>query len=294
MEKLAKGWFSEFSPERSGENPLLSWKGQAFSLKVEKVLYSSRSKYQDILIFQSESYGKVLVLDGIIQCTERDEFSYQEMMANIPLHLHPEPKKVLIIGGGDGGVAREVLKHRTIELVRLVEIDEAVIDACRTYLPRMAESFDDPRVQVHCEDGLEFLKRNKEKFDVIITDSTDPVGPGESLFGVSYYQKLKESLSEKGVIMTQAESIWLHMDLISQLVRICKTVFPVTGYCYTLVPTYPSGVIGHLVCSVNENLNAKVPLRQYDPTLGLRYYDSEVHKAAFNLPAFAKRTLENA
>ncbi|KHJ47613.1 spermidine synthase [Trichuris suis] len=271
MEKLAKGWFSEFSPESNGENPLLSWKGQAFSLKVEKVLYSSRSKYQDILIFQSESYGKVLVLDGIIQCTERDEFSYQEMMANIPLHLHPEPKK-------------------------------AVIDACRTFLPCMADSFDDPRVQVHCEDGLEFLKKNKEKFDVIITDSTDPVGPGESLFGISYYQRLKESLSEKGVIMTQGpmfrqhrpESIWLHMDLISQLIRFCKTVFPVTGYCYTMVPTYPSGVIGHLVCSVNEKLNAKVPLRQCDPSLGLRYYDSEVHKASFNLPAFAKRKLENA
>ncbi|KFD55028.1 hypothetical protein M514_04210, partial [Trichuris suis] len=294
MEKLAKGWFSEFSPESNGENPLLSWKGQAFSLKVEKVLYSSRSKYQDILIFQSESYGKVLVLDGIIQCTERDEFSYQEMMANIPLHLHPEPKKVLIIGGGDGGVAREVLKHRSVELVRVVEIDKAVIDACRTFLPCMADSFDDPRVQVHCEDGLEFLKKNKEKFDVIITDSTDPVGPGESLFGISYYQRLKESLSEKGVIMTQAESIWLHMDLISQLIRFCKTVFPVTGYCYTMVPTYPSGVIGHLVCSVNEKLNAKVPLRQCDPSLGLRYYDSEVHKASFNLPAFAKRKLENA
>uniref|UniRef100_A0A5S6QB74 PABS domain-containing protein n=1 Tax=Trichuris muris TaxID=70415 RepID=A0A5S6QB74_TRIMR len=294
MERLAKGWFSEFSPNGNGENPLLSWKGQAFSLKVENVIYSSRSKYQDILVFQSESYGRVLVLDGIIQCTERDEFSYQEMMAHVPLHLHAEPRKVLIVGGGDGGVAREVLKHSTVETVVVVEIDKEVVDACATFFPNMAASFKDPRVQVHYCDGLEFLKHKKEKFDVIITDSTDPVGPGESLFGINYYQLLKESLNEGGVVMTQAESIWLHMDLIAKLFHFCKSVFPVAAYCYTMVPTYPSGVIGHLVCSNNKNSNPKVPLRQCSPSLGCKYYDSKVHEAAFRLPVFAKKKLQSA
>ena len=146
------------------------------SLKVKEVLDHHRSDFQDILVFESENHGNVLVLDGVIQVTERDEFAYQEMIAHIPLLAHPNPKKVLVIGGGDGGVIREVARHKGIEEIIECEIDEGVIKASKKYLPSLAKGFDDPRVVVKVMDGAKFLEENQEAFDVIITDSSDPIG----------------------------------------------------------------------------------------------------------------------
>ncbi len=173
------------------------------TLRVKEVLHHEKSKYQDVLIFESTDYGKVLVLDNVIQCTERDEFSYQEMITHLAMNSHPNPKKVLVIGGGDGGVLREVVKHECVEEAVLCDIDEAVIRLSKQYLPGMAAGFEHPKVKVHIGDGFKFLDDYKDAFDVIITDSSDPEGPAEMLFKKSYFQLLYSALREGGVITTQ-------------------------------------------------------------------------------------------
>lgn len=173
------------------------------TLKVEKVLHHEKSKYQDVLIFKSTDHGNVLVLDNVIQCTERDEFSYQEMITHLAMNSHPDPKKVLVIGGGDGGVLREVIKHKSVESAILCDIDEAVIRLSKEYLPDMSASYKHPKVTTHIGDGFKFLDDRKNEFDVIITDSSDPDGPAESLFQKPYFQLLHDALREGGVITTQ-------------------------------------------------------------------------------------------
>ncbi|KAJ1961793.1 putrescine aminopropyltransferase, partial [Dimargaris xerosporica] len=167
---------------------------------VKEVLHQEKTPYQDILVFESTNHGNVLVLDGIIQCTERDEFVYQETITHVPLFAHPNPKKVLVIGGGDGGVLREIVKHDLVEEVVLCEIDEAVIRVCKKYLPAMAVGFKHPKVKVHVGDGFEYMKRNTDTFDVIITDSNDCIGPAAVLYQTSYYKLLHSALTETGMI----------------------------------------------------------------------------------------------
>ncbi|VDP07840.1 unnamed protein product [Soboliphyme baturini] len=298
MNALKSGWFSELpiSDPATGEHAALSWPGQAFSLEVEKVLCCEKS-LQDILVFESKTYGNVFVLDGVIQFTERDEFSYQEMMAHIPMFLHENPKNVLVIGGGDGGVIREVLKHSSVESVTHCEIDQKVIEVCKKYFPSMSSGFSDPRVDVHIEDGLKFLEKNRMKYDIIITDSTDPSGAAQSLYQKSYYQLLSSSLSERGIVLSQAESIWLHLDFIAEMCSYCRTVFPVVSYCFVSVPTYPSGTIGFLVCCKDKvNFVTCVPQKPKRiltdaaaERMNLRFYTSAIHEAAFALPRFADK-----
>ena len=179
------------------------WPGQAMTLKVNKILHHEKSKYQDVLVFESTNHGTVLVLDNVIQCTERDEFSYQEMIANLALMSHPNPKKVLVVGGGDGGVLREVVKHDCVEEAILCDIDEAVPRLSAKYLPEMASGLTHPKSTVNIGDGFAFLRDRKGEFDVIITDSSDPEGPAESLFQQPYFQLMHDALREGGVISTQ-------------------------------------------------------------------------------------------
>ncbi|CAR31506.1 PABS domain-containing protein [Caenorhabditis elegans] len=366
MNKLHKGWFTEFSPDdlekmngASDEEPTKvlksdgqemggAWPGQAFSLQVKKVLFHEKSKYQDVLVFESTTYGNVLVLDGIVQATERDEFSYQEMLAHLPMFAHPDPKRVLIIGGGDGGILREVLKHESVEKVTMCEIDEMVIDVAKKFLPGMSCGFSHPKLDLFCGDGFEFLKNHKNEFDVIITDSSDPVGPAESLFGQSYYELLRDALKEDGILSSQGEcpwldmklistvihsardlfpvakyavgsvptytsglmgyilcakdkvntgeSVWLHLPLIAHLVAFNRKIFPAVTYAQSIVSTYPSGSMGYLICAKNANRDVTTPARtltaEQIKALNLRFYNSEVHKAAFVLPQFVKNALE--
>ncbi|GAA95623.1 uncharacterized protein L969DRAFT_22176 [Mixia osmundae IAM 14324] len=279
---IVDGWFHERSSQ---------WPGQAMSLQVEKVLHVEKSKFQDVLVFKSTDYGNVLVLDGAIQATERDEFSYQEMIAFLPLASHPDPQDVLVVGGGDGGVLREVLKHPSVKRAILVDIDEAVPRVSKLYLPGMAAGFNDPRVEVIIGDGFEYLKNNKAKFDVITTDSSDPVGPANSLFQKPYFELLRDSLKPGGAISTQAECIWLHLPLISQLVQDTKTLFPVVEYAYTSIPTYPSGTIGFIVCSLDPKRDLRSPLVTIRDT---RYWNPTVHRASFVLPEFVRKPVEAA
>ncbi|KKK13477.1 hypothetical protein P175DRAFT_0515061 [Aspergillus ochraceoroseus IBT 24754] len=283
---IKDGWFSE----QSG-----MWPGQAMNLKVNQILHHEKSKYQDVLVFESSDYGTVLVLDNVIQCTERDEFSYQEMITHLAMNSHPNPKKVLVIGGGDGGVLREVVKHETVEEAILCDIDEAVIRVSKKYLPGMSIGFQHPNVKVHIGDGFEFLRNRKNEFDVIITDSSDPEGPAESLFQKPYFELLRDALRDGGVITTQgSENQWLHLSLITDLKKACNEVFPVAEYAYTTIPTYPSGQIGFMVCCKDATRNVKEPVRSWtheEEERLCRYYNSDIHRASFILPNFARKAL---
>ncbi|PLN78128.1 spermidine synthase [Aspergillus taichungensis] len=282
---IKDGWFSEQS---------VMWPGQAMNLKVNQILHHEKSKYQDVLVFESSDYGTVLVLDNVIQCTERDEFSYQEMITHLAMNAHPNPKKVLVIGGGDGGVLREVVKHESVEEAILCDIDEAVIRVSKKYLPGMSIGFQHPNVKTHIGDGFEFLKARKNEFDVIITDSSDPEGPAESLFQKPYFELLNDALRDGGVITTQAENQWLHLSLIADLRKACKEVFPVAEYAYTTIPTYPSGQIGFMVCCKDASRNVREPVRSWsreEEERLCRYYNSDVHRASFVLPNFARKLL---
>uniref|UniRef100_A0A8H7XMW8 PABS domain-containing protein n=1 Tax=Psilocybe cubensis TaxID=181762 RepID=A0A8H7XMW8_PSICU len=259
------------------------------TLKVNKVLHVERSLFQDVLVFESETFGNVLVLDGVIQCTERDEFSYQEMIAHLPLASHPNPKKVLVIGGGDGGVVREVLKHDTVEEVVLCDIDEAVIRVSKIYLPHMSALLASPKVTVYIGDGFKFLADNENTYDVIITDSSDPVGPAVTLFQKPYFQLLHDALTPGGHISTQGECLWIHLPLIDSLRKMTRDIFSVSEYAYTTIPTYPSGQIGFMVCAKAPGRDLKTPVREVK---GTKYYNKELHSAAFILPEFARALLE--
>lgn len=284
---IKDGWFAEVSDTM--------WPGQAMSLRVDRILNAEKTKYQDLLVFKSTDYGNVLVLDGAIQATERDEFAYQEMITHLAMNSHPNPRKVLVIGGGDGGVLREVVKHDSVEEAVLCDIDEGVIANAKKYLPEMSKSFSHPKVKVHIGDGFKFLDEFKNTFDVIITDSSDPEGPAASLFQKPYFQLLHDALTEDGVITTQAESMWIHLDIIKELKSACKDVFTNVEYGYTTIPTYPTGQIGFMVCSKNSKVDLKKPLRSVSETEEeklYKYYSKDIHSAAFVLPNFAKYALQ--
>lgn len=284
LDLIRDGWFHERG---------VLWPGQATSLQVEKLLHHTTSPYQDILVFRSATYGNVLVIDGVIQCTQRDEFAYQEMIAHLPLFAHPNPQSVLIIGGGDGGVLREVFRHTTVSKAVLCEIDQKVIDVATEYFEDMAASFRDPRAEVHVMDGAEYMNQHYDEFDVIIVDSSDPIGPAEVLFQMPFYQNMQKSLRKGGIICTQGECMWLHAELIRPLMLECNRIFPVVEYAYTAVPTYPSGQIGFILCSNSADMDLKTPQRKPtdDQQNILRYYNPQIHQTAFVLPQFAKRAL---
>lgn len=270
-------WFSELSA---------MWPGQALSLQVKEVLHQERSQYQDICVFESVSMGRVLSLDGVIQITDLDEFAYQEMITHLPLcGKVGELKNVCIIGGGDGGVVREILRHPSVEKVHLCEIDQAVIDISKKYFPRVSCQLENPKLQIHLMDGAQFLREHKDEFDVVIVDSSDPIGPAESLFQADFYQDAHDALKADGVLCTQAESVWLHLNLIVDMSTFISKIFAKCEYAYTLIPTYPSGMIGFFLCSKNE-LGCKkvqrVPLAD-----NIQYYTPEMHAASFVLPKFA-------
>ena len=290
MDLIKDGWFHERGT---------LWPGQAFSLQINKVLHHSKSKYQDVLVVESTHYGNVLILDGVIQVTERDECSYQEMMAHIPLFCHANPQRVLVIGGGDGGVLREIAKHETVTDIVICELDQVVMDVSKEFLPGLAKGFDDPRVTVHVMDGNVFMAENQESFDVIITDSSDPVGPASVLFETPFYQNMHRSLKPGGIVCTQGECQWLHLNLIQPLMSNISSFYHSVEYAYTTIPSYPSGQIGFIVATKQpdgdnpEKQSCRTPVRVPSPAMAesLQYYTSELHSAAFVLPAFTQRAI---
>ena len=256
------------------------------SIKIKDVLCHYRSRFQEIAIFETEKLGRMLVLDDITMLTEFDEFAYHEMIVHVPLLVHPKPAKILVIGGGDGGTVREILKHPEVEHVQVCEIDEEVINACREFLPSLASSFNDPRVEILYQDGARFVTRHPRTYDVVIVDSTDPIGPGQILFQREFYEAMKGALTEDGIAVTQCESMYLHKDVIKGVSSFARGLYPILGYYYTLVPTYPSGLIGFFFCSMKYDPLTPPSQERVAHLKDLRYYTPEVHRAAFTLPRF--------
>ena len=281
--KIKDNWFSEICP---------MWPGISLSLEIEEVLYSKKSRFQQIDLYQTKNHGKMLVLDGIIQLTESDEFAYHEMLAHVPLFAHPSPENVLVIGGGDGGILREVGRHDCVKNIDFCEVDEEVIKVSKEFLPDLACGFDDPRVTIHIADGNAYVQEQKNKYDVIIVDSSDPIGPGEVLFERPFYKGLKAALRQDGIIATQGESFFLHKECVTNLVKITKELFQVQAYSYILVPTYPGEHIGICLGSLRPEL--KKPSRGVSENIQkqLKYYCPKIHEASFILPYFVQNMFE--
>lgn len=263
--------------------------GLGITCKVLRTLHRELTPYQEIAVFDTEQFGRMLVLDGMVQLTISDEFVYHEMLAQVPLHTHPNPRHVLIIGGGDGGTAREVLRHPQVENVTLVEIDSRVVDVSKHFLPEVASSFDDSRLEVCFEDGVAYLMNKEGAYDVILIDAPEPIGQAERLFSIDFYQGISSALREDGIFAAQTESPFVNHELISRVYCDINSIFPITRLYLAPVPTYPSGSWSFTIGS-----------KQYDPLLRtddrglaglLRYYNADVHQAAFQLPNFVREIL---
>ena len=254
---------------------------------VKDVLYEGRSEFQRIEIIRNKDYGRVLLLDGLLQTTERDEFYYHEMLVHPALACHPRPSKVLIIGGGDGGALREVLRHPVVK-AWLVEIDGRVIEACRRHFPWLKAALKDPRAELAVADGNVFIEEVREKFDVILVDSSDPVGPSTVLHEEAFYRKLKSRLNPGGIIAAQAGSLMLHLDSHAMKSVFLKKLFRRSGLYLGPVPTYPVGMWCYNFLS--DGVDPLAPRRMRIPK-GLKYYNADVHRAAFALPNFLKDRL---
>lgn len=288
-----KYWFHETND---------SFPGQSFGLEVSRVLHHTKSSYQDILVFESATFGNVLVLNGIVQCTEKDEFAYQELITHVPIMCHEKPSKVLVIGGGDCGVVRELVKHLDdgVEEVVMVEIDRAVIDLSIQFLPGMAKFHEHPKVKIIIQDGFQYLEDLRgrsahEKYDVIITDSSDPEGPAQEFFDTNYYALLKDALKPDGIVaMQSSENIWLNLPYLCDLLGKVSQVFDNVEYCQCYMPSYTSGQLGLVIASPQNSRDLKKPLKNFDDRDELfKYYNSKLHEASFILPTWAAKALEN-
>lgn len=278
-------WFSEFHT-----------KNVKLSIKVDKQLYSGQSDFQRIDVFESEEFGRFLTLDGYMMLTEKDEFIYHEMIVHVPMAVNPDIKNVLVIGAGDGGVIRELARYNTIENIDMVEIDEQVVEVCKKYLSKTACAFDDKRVHLYIQDGLKYIRKCENQYDLIIVDSTDPFGPGEGLFTKEFYGNCYKALNESGIMVNQHESPFYHDDAIA-MQRAHKRIvesFPISKVYQVHIPTYPSG--HWLFGFASKKFH---PIRDMDEArwnaLGLatRYYNSELHRGAFALPNYVEDLLEH-
>jgi len=259
------------------------------SLRVDSILHRERSDYQEIVVADTPEFGRVLLLDDVIQTTERDEFTYHEMLAHVPLVLHPAPRDVLVIGGGDGGALREVLKH-PVSSARLVDIDPKVIEASRRYLPSISAAMDDPRARIAPGDGIKHVREVRAAYDAIIVDSTDPVGPAAALFSPEFYADVHAALREDGVFVTQSGSPFFNQKQWAAAHRGLKSLFPRVAVYLGVVPTYPGGAWTYTLAS-----------KRYHPTddlqdsraagLSTRFYSAPLHRAAFNLYPFMREIL---
>lgn len=267
--------------------------GFGIAIKVKEVLFSQQSLFQKIEIIDSDStLGKILTLDGLMMTTEGDEHFYHEMIAHIPMMSHKCPKSVLVIGGGDGGTVREVLKHDTVEKVVLCEIDGMVIDTCRKYLPTIAGKLDDPRVEVLVQDAIEYVKTKEDEFDIVLIDSTDPMGPGEGLFTEEFYTNVKKSLKKGGIVSAQSESPVVNKEEIKKMYTLLKKVFPITSTYTSPIPTYPGGYWAWAFCSEEvKPLSYIDEKRCKEITKTCKIYNKEYHMARFALPNFLKEIL---
>jgi len=267
-------WYSEYQTERL-----------RLGFKIRETLHRSRTPYQDLLIVDTYEYGRMMLLDGMVMLTDYDEFAYHEMIVHVPMCLHPNPKKILVVGGGDGGSVREILRHPSVEKIVLCEIDEEVINASRKFFPRISCALDNSKVEILVRDAIEYVKNPGEIFDVAIIDSTDPIGPSLGLFTPAFYQNLQDCLTSNGIVVAQSESFYLRPNHVRGMYLKYKQLFPhVAIYCSN-IPTYPTGHWTFTLGSMTQD-----PLKDWSKQRAkrleseLRYYNAEIHQSAFALP----------
>ena len=267
-----------------------------FSIRVDKQLYSAQSEFQRIDIFESPEFGRFLTLDGYMMLTEKDEFIYHEMITHPAMAVHPHARDILVIGAGDGGVIRELCRYNDVEHIDMVEIDPQVVEVCREFLPKTACSLDDPRVSIHYEDGLKFIRSKVDCYDLIIVDSTDPFGPGEGLFTREFYGNCSKALRSDGIMVNQHESPFYDADAVA-CQRAHKRIvesFPISKVYQAHIPTYPSGhwLFGFASKKYHplRDLNEK---RWNDRKLPCWYYTTTLHKGAFYIPAYVEELLKH-
>ena len=265
-------------------------------IKIKKTLFKGASAYQNIEILESHDFGRMLVLDEIVNVTEKDEFIYHEMMVHVPLFTHPNPKTVLVIGGGDGGIVRELSKHPQIKRIDLVEIDSMVVEKCKRFLPRLSVGFKDSRLKVYYDDGSQFLKNKENFYDIIIVDSPDPIGAGRSLFQKQFYYYCLGALKKDGLLTAQSETPTFKKEfkIMKSMHKKLNGIFPIVKIFTAYVPSYAPGIWCFVFCS-----------KKYDPLLDFqnkrykrlalknRYYNADIHRASLALPNFLRDEFSN-
>lgn len=267
-----------------------------FSIQVDRQLYSGNSEFQRIDVFESKEFGRFLTLDGYMMLTEKDEFIYHEMITHVPMAVHPSVRKVLVIGAGDGGVIRELVRYRTIEQIDVIEIDEQVVTVCKKYLPQTACGYDDKRVCVFYEDGLKYIRKCENQYDLIIVDSTDPFGPGEGLFTKEFYGNCYHALKSDGIMVNQHESPFYYDDAVA-MQRAHKRIvesFKISRVYQAHIPTYPSGhwLFGFASKKYHPYHDFN-PLKWNQLGIETRYYNTKLHKGAFALPNYVEELLKD-
>lgn len=267
-------------------------KNLGLSARVKETLYSGRSDFQEIAVVDTEQFGRMLVLDGVFQTSIFDEFIYHEMITHVPMFTHPNPKQVLVIGGGDGGTVREVVKHR-VDNVEMVEIDGMVVDVSKRYLPEIAQALiqNHSKLTLKIDDGIKHMQGARNKYDVIIVDCSDPIGPGQGLFTHAFYEDVYKALKEDGLFVQQTESPFYHQSLISHLFKDISSIFPITRLYLAQIPLYPGGTHSFTMGS-----------KKYDPcssdtsnlaAIGAtRYWNRDIQTSCFVLPNYVQQLLK--
>ena len=263
--------------------------GYGVAWKIKQIIHSEKTAYQQLDIVDTVEWGKTLVLDGNVQTTEKDEFMYHEMMVHVALNSKPDVKQVLIVGGGDGGVLKELVKYEQIQGIDLVEIDERVVKNSQQYFPVFAAAFQDPRLVLRIEDAIEYVKTSDKKYDLVIIDSSDPIGPAVGLYSLDFYQNISRILAEDGMMIAQSESPIFYQEIFQSIYQNINAVYPITRVYLGAVPTYVAGPWSFTIGS-----------KKYDPSKiiddstmisGLQYYNREIHRAAFCLPPYIEQLL---
>lgn len=256
--------------------------------RIKEVLFSEQSPFQHVMVVDSYDFGRTLILDGAVQTTAKDGHIYNEMITHVPLSLHPNPKRVLIIGGGDCGAAREVTKYKNVEHIDMAEIDELVVKASKAHLKEVSGNLSDPRVHFQFTDGIRFVEEKEKEYDVIIVDSSDPVGPAEALFSYDFYAKLHRALKDDGMMVCQSQSPFFHQPILQKTATHIGELFTYFKTYIAVVPTYPGGfwsfTLGSKVHPIKPE-SAKVEVTD------TKYFNEDILKGCFALPTFVKDIL---
>lgn len=281
MDDLWNVWYSELHDGLSG-----------LTIKVDRIIESKHSDFQRIDVIDSKDFGKLLVLYGSLMVCDNDNNAYNEMITHIPLFVHPNPKKVLIIGGGDCGALTEVLKHPEVNECTMCEIDKMVVETSKVHFPYLTEGIDDPRANILYQDGKKFIEESKEKYDIIILDLSDPVGPAADLFQKEFHQKVHDCLNDDGILVAQTESPFYNKKTVQSLFKNLSDIFPIAKMYTCFMPIYPSTYWSFGFCSKKYH-----PLKDFDQKrfddlkLKTKYYNDDVHIGSFALPQFVKELL---